>query len=441
MEQATTDAIETIANKETWTAEDYQELLEQFYDVSEAGDKARKLVRQIENANPDAKGTVAVKVGIAQFMVNRFRDALETLSDATDNKDRRFFQAQCYKNLGQYEKAAEDFERAKSKGWDPVEADVEIVECHALAGNLDDAQKGLDDVADAAGDSANYCYVKGLIKELQGAREEAGASYAQALKKNDDHSGAAFRLAYLKDLYGEEEEALNLYRKCTAKPPVRANALMNMAVVYEDMGKYDHAINCLHRVLSVNPNHQRARLYLKDCEASKVMYFDEDQARRIAKRNAVLDIPVTDFELSVRARNCLKKMNIRTLGDLVKTTEAELLGYKNFGETSLKEIKDMLSAKGLRLGMAMEEGSEFYEPDQSGATSGQNEGVMATPLDHIEFSVRARRALDNLKIRTLGELAQKSEPELLACKNFGQTSLNEIKQRLAEYNLSLRETS
>ena len=91
------------------------------------------------------------------------------------------------------------------------------------------------------------------------------------------------------------------------------------------------------------------------------MYYDEDQARRIAKRNAVLDIPVTDFELSVRARNCLKKMNIRTLGDLVRITEAELLAYKNFGETSLKEIKDMLTAKGLRLGQALEEGSELAD--------------------------------------------------------------------------------
>ena len=56
--------------------------------------------------------------------------------------------------------------------------------------------------------------------------------------------------------------------------------------------------------------------------------------------------PITDFELSVRSRNCLKKMNIRSLGDLLKTTEQELLSYKNFGETSLNEIKALLDAKG-----------------------------------------------------------------------------------------------
>ena len=89
---------------------------------------------------------------------------------------------------------------------------------------------------------------------------------------------------------------------------------------------------------------------MKDIIASKNMYYDEEQDRNLAKRSALLDTPVTDFELSVRARNCLKKMKIRTLGDLLKITEAELLSYKNFGETSLVEIKSMLTSRSLRLG-------------------------------------------------------------------------------------------
>src|SRR5205823_7914734 len=71
----------------------------------------------------------------------------------------------------------------------------------------------------------------------------------------------------------------------------------------------------------------------------------------------VLEIPVTDFELSVRSRNCLKKMNIRTLGDLTRVTEQQLLSSKNFGETSLLEIKEMMTTKGLRLGQSLEEGA------------------------------------------------------------------------------------
>jgi DNA-directed RNA polymerase subunit alpha len=134
-------------------------------------------------------------------------------------------------------------------------------------------------------------------------------------------------------------------------------------------------------------------------------------------------------------------MNIRNLGDLVKTTEQDLLGYKNFGETSLKEIKDMLSAKSLRLGQALEEGSDLADLAVPRPASVSNDGVLATPLDHIEFSIRVRRALESLNITTLGELIAKTDAELLGCKNFGQTSLNEVRQRLAEYGLSLREAN
>src|SRR5277367_2750974 len=94
---------------------------------------------------------------------------------------------------------------------------------------------------------------------------------------------------------------------------------------------------------------------MKDVESARSQYYDEDSDRRGDKRHAVLDIPITDFELSVRSRNCLKKMNIRSLGDLLKTSEQELLGYKNFGETSLNEIKALLAQKGLRLGQAAED--------------------------------------------------------------------------------------
>jgi DNA-directed RNA polymerase subunit alpha len=60
---------------------------------------------------------------------------------------------------------------------------------------------------------------------------------------------------------------------------------------------------------------------------------------------------VDELELSVRSYNCLKNANIRTIGDLVARTEAEMLKTKNFGRKSLNEIKDILSEMGLSLGM------------------------------------------------------------------------------------------
>jgi DNA-directed RNA polymerase subunit alpha len=63
---------------------------------------------------------------------------------------------------------------------------------------------------------------------------------------------------------------------------------------------------------------------------------------------------VEELELSGRASNCFKAANIRTIADLVPKTEAELLKTKNFGKKSLNEIKTILGAMGLSLGMRLD---------------------------------------------------------------------------------------
>jgi len=442
MEQATKDELDAIVAKETWTVEDHCEMLKRLFVMSDAPEKSRKILAELEAESPEIKGASALKIGIARYMLCRFPDALDALAKATDNKDRRYFQAMCYKELRQYDQAAEEFQRFIDRGGDETKATAELIECEALSGDLEAAESALKRTGKRFEQTAEWHYLRGLLDELSGETERAEEAYEKAHEIDPTHSRATFRLAYHYDLHGDEANAIELYRECIQRPPVHANALLNLAVLYEDAGRYDDAIICLKRILATNPTHQRARLFLRDARASKTMYYDEDQARRIAKRNAILDIPVTDFELSVRARNCLKKMNIRTLGDLVNTTEAELLSYKNFGETSLKEIKDMLSAKNLRLGQALEEGGDvgMIEPRPDPPQEDASQGVLATPIDRIELSIRAKRALQSLKVKNLGDLIAKTEPDLMGCRNFGQTSLNEIRQRLAEFGLRLRES-
>src|SRR5687768_9030934 len=197
---------------------------------------------------------------------------------------------------------------------------------------------------------------RGHEAEKTGDPEKAAEFYERALNENPDHESACFSLAVLYDRRGDDAKAIELYERICTSPPVHVNALMNLAVLYEDNNHYDEAHRCLDAVLRTNPNHERARLYMKDVESARSQFYDEDAERRGDRRDAVLTIPITDFELSVRSRNCLKKMNIRTLGDLLRTSEAELLAYKNFGETSLNEIKALLAQKGLRLGQAAADG-------------------------------------------------------------------------------------
>jgi DNA-directed RNA polymerase subunit alpha len=442
MEQTARDELDTIVAKDTWTAEDHTEMLKHLFVMRDAPGRSRKILAQLEAETPEVKGAAALKVGIARYMLCRFTEALDALSAATDNKDRCYFRAMCHKELRQYDQASEEFRRFVDREGDEIKASVELIECQALGGDLEGADGELKRMTKKIGQTADWFYLRGLIDELSGGSEQAGEAYEKAHEIDSSHSRATFRLAYHYDLHGDEVQAIGLYKECIQRPPVHSNALLNLAVLYEDAGQYDDAAICLKRILTTNPNHQRARLFLRDAQASRTMYYDEDQARRIAKRNAILDIPVTDFELSVRARNCLKKMNIRTLGDLVNTTEPELLSYKNFGETSLKEIKDMLNAKNLRLGQALEEGSDLaiLEPRPDPPQEEADQGVLGTPIDRVEFSVRARRALQSLKIKTLGDLVIKTETDLMGCRNFGQTSLNEIRQRLAEFGLKLRES-
>jgi DNA-directed RNA polymerase subunit alpha len=73
-----------------------------------------------------------------------------------------------------------------------------------------------------------------------------------------------------------------------------------------------------------------------------------------AKLNENLFRSVDELELSVRSANCLQNANIKTIGDLVQKTEAEMLKTKNFGRKSLKEIKEILAEMGLSLGMKLE---------------------------------------------------------------------------------------
>jgi len=68
-----------------------------------------------------------------------------------------------------------------------------------------------------------------------------------------------------------------------------------------------------------------------------------------------LRTPVSELELSVRSANCLKEARIKTIGDLVKRTEMEMLKYRNFGRKSLTEINKILTDMGLSLGVKIDD--------------------------------------------------------------------------------------
>lgn len=72
----------------------------------------------------------------------------------------------------------------------------------------------------------------------------------------------------------------------------------------------------------------------------------------------VMNRPLEEFDISVRSRHTLEKGNIRTLGDIARRTEEEILGIENFGRKSLREVEELLEQHGLHFGMKFEEGED-----------------------------------------------------------------------------------
>ena len=89
----------------------------------------------------------------------------------------------------------------------------------------------------------------------------------------------------------------------------------------------------------------------------------------------------------------------------------------------------MLASKGLRLGQLAAErhAAEVFEPECSRA---DEQALLARPIADLNLSVRARKCMIRLGINTIGELVRRTGDDLLECKNFGVTSLNEVREKL-----------
>ena len=85
---------------------------------------------------------------------------------------------------------------------------------------------------------------------------------------------------------------------------------------------------------------------------------EEEEEEEVSVEEKVLyeklRLPISELELSVRSANCLKDGNIKTIAELVRKPESELLTYRNFGKKSLTEINEILKVMGLSLGMKVD---------------------------------------------------------------------------------------
>ncbi len=379
-----------------------------------------------------------VRLGVCLYLLGRYYAAIEALQRGDGGALAHYYLAKAYAARHYFDKALESWEAARKAGYEADACALGRAQTLRNAGDGKAALEVLDSCSGAVEQTAEYLAQRAAtVAALGGNPNEVVALYQRALEADPDHPGALFGLGSENDRYGNDVTAMGLYRKGAERFPTHVGSLLNLGILYEDHEQYDQASQCFQRILDAFPDHPRARLFLKDTQASSEQYYDEDAQKKRDRMGQILNIPVTDFELSVRSRNCLQKMGIMTLGDLCRCTEAELLASKNFGETSLVEIKDMLYARGLHLGQfaAERHPPEVSEPE---IITAEDQAILNKPLAELNLSVRARKCLVKLGINTLGDLTRRTGDELLACKNFGVTSLNEVREKLALEGLKLR---
>jgi DNA-directed RNA polymerase subunit alpha len=398
----------------------------------------REAVQELEQAatNPSSK----LRLGVVYYLLGRYRLATEALSGAEPAHGMaQYFLGKAYFAQENYAQAIQAYAAAAKGGFSSDLCALAKAEAQRYSGDAKGSLQTLDNLSGAVEQTADYLYQRGsTIAALGGNPTEVVALFERAQSVDPRHPGALFGLAIENDRRGNDEAAMRMYEQATSRLPAHVGALLNLGILYEDRNQFENARRCYQRILDVYPNHPRARLYFKDAQASSDMYYDEDAQRKRDRLSQILSVPVTDFELSVRSRNCLQKMGIMTLGDLTTTTEQELLASKNFGETSLVEIKDMMHSKGLELGQFAHDKHRVEVELEPQNMSPDEQALLSKPIADLNLSVRARKCMMRLGVATIGELLRRTGDELLECKNFGVTSLNEVREKLTAHGLKLR---
>ena len=411
------------------------------------GPGAAEFRRVVEEVHREAGSNPSLKVraGIGYFFLGQPDKSAEVLEGCKDSHG-RYIRGQALSTLGRHDEAAKDFDEAIKLGENKVECTLRKAGEVRKQLKLDEAIQIIKSTGPEGARQAEYSYQMGCVMADQGDTYGAIEYFERAVDMDPHHQRALFALALQAARQGNDDDAIQFYERCLSRPPYYQGALLNLGLLYEDKENYAAAQYCFERVLRYDPNNEWALLYLKDIEATSSMYYDEETLKQQQKLEHLLNRPVTDFELSVRSRNCLAGMDIRSLGDLTRINEPDLLAGKNFGETSLKEVRELMALHGLKIGQNLhDKGGEAGGGGGGGGGGGdfrdlspEEQAVLQTPIGDLNLSVRSRKCMTRLNITTAGELCQRTPDELMGAKNFGVTSLNEVRAKLSELGMRLR---
>ncbi len=217
----------------------------------------REAVGEME-ASEDRSPAAAVRLGVCDYLLGRYADAVETLKKGDGGALALFYLARSHAALEQYDQAGEAYQAAARAGYDSDLCALLRAEALRTSGNAKGALEVLDKLSGAVEQTAEYLYQRAAtVSVLSGNPAEVVALYERAVAADPKHAGALFGLAMENDRHGNDDTAIDLYERSVSRYPGHIGSLLNLGVLYEDRLQYERALNCYQRILDVFPNHPR----------------------------------------------------------------------------------------------------------------------------------------------------------------------------------------
>jgi len=187
--------------------------------------------------------------------------------------------------------------------------------------------------------------------------------------------GRGYQPSTMRDVDSDTDQAIGRLKLDASFSPVRKVAYEVQSARVEQQTDLDKLLLTIETNGTIDPEHavREAAGILRNQLSVFVDLSSEEHAEPERKEEVEIDPillrSIDDLELTVRSANCLKAESIYYIGDLIQRTEVELLKTPNLGKKSLTEIKDVLAARGLSLGMRLENWppSGLYETERSAA--------------------------------------------------------------------------
>lgn len=353
----------------------------------------------------------------AKTVVETERDPAEVLGDGrADVNTLAALRTECHTSMtgrGKFEKCLEDFEKIAKSLPNESAAQTRRGTLQWILGNVENAARILEDcrasqekfyfLGAACLETERFGKASEHLKEaydvdkdnlltalaygeavIRAGDFETGESVVQRLRaKQEENADITYLRGLLVDMQGDHRGALALYEKALDIDPGNPRALFRVAYTLDLEGEESRALELYMQLRKMKPMHINTMINLG------IIYEDR-----------------SDYEKAIEC--------YRSVIDFVPNHGRARL-YLSDAEASL----------------------DMYYDEDAAKKDARLRQTLGQPLVDFSFSRRSREALAKLGLVTVGDLAAKSEEELLEVPNFGKTSLDEIKEFLTQRNLTL----